>query len=103
MKSAFSLAVSLAGLAVIACSLPASAQYSSEFSPAKLTAQGKTSLPIAGSGTVIVQVQVNADGTHKAIKVIKSSNSGAVVLRLHLEVQRQVGGTIERSRFGRFR
>ena len=76
MKSVFSLAVSLAGLAVIACSLPASAQYSSEFSPAKLTAQGKTSLPIAGSGTVIVQVQVNADGTHKAIKVIKSSNSG---------------------------
>ena len=57
-------------------SLPAGAQYANEFSPAKLLKQGTTSMNIAGSGTVIVQVQVNADGTHKAIKVIKSTNSG---------------------------
>ncbi|MBV8374665.1 MAG: TonB family protein, partial [Candidatus Eremiobacteraeota bacterium] len=56
--------------------LPGRAQYASEFTPAKLVKQGTTSKPIAGSGTVVVQVQVNADGTHKAIKVIKSSNSG---------------------------
>jgi TonB family protein len=75
MKRSLSVAASLAGLAFVACSLPAAAQYSNEFSPAKLTAQGKTSIPIAGSGTVVVQVQVNADGSHKAIKVIKSTNA----------------------------
>ncbi len=56
--------------------LPASAQYATEFTPAKLIKQGTTSAPIAGSGTVVVQVQVNADGSHKVIKVIRSSNSG---------------------------
>lgn len=56
--------------------LPAAAQYSNEFSPAKLLKQGTTSTAIAGSGTVVVQVQVNADGTHKAIKVIHTTNSG---------------------------
>jgi TonB family protein len=55
--------------------LPAPAQYASEFVPAKLIKQGTTTHSIAGSGTVVVQVQVNADGTHKAIKVIHSSNS----------------------------
>ena len=92
--------------------LAARAQYSNEYVPAKLLKQGQTSHSIAGSGTVVVQVQVNADGTHKAIRVIKSSNSGDNsaaldiaqtstyrpahrgsaphhgVLRLHLEVQR---------------
>jgi TonB family protein len=56
--------------------VPAAAQYANEFIPAKLLKQGTTSTPIAGSGTVVVQVQVNPDGTHKAIKVIKSTNSG---------------------------
>jgi tetratricopeptide (TPR) repeat protein len=55
---------------------PALAQYSSEFVPAKLIAQGKTTTSIAGSGTVKVQVQVNADGSHKATKIISSTNSG---------------------------
>lgn len=56
--------------------LPANAQYANEFTPAKLIKQGTTSTPIAGSGTVVVQVQVNADGSHKVIKVIRSSNPG---------------------------
>jgi tetratricopeptide (TPR) repeat protein len=76
MKRSLPLAVTLAGLAVFASSIPAAAQYANEFSPARLTKQGTTALPIAGSGTVVVQVQVNADGTHKATKVIKSSNAG---------------------------
>ncbi len=67
-------ATTLAAVATFA--LPASAQYASEYTPAKLTHQGSTSQPIAGSGTVIVQVQVNANGSAKAIRVIKSSNSG---------------------------
>lgn len=56
--------------------LPALAQYTNEFVPAKLIRQGKTSTSIAGNGTVVVQVQVNSDGTHKAIKVLHSSNPG---------------------------
>ncbi|HYL26815.1 MAG TPA: TonB family protein [Candidatus Nitrosotalea sp.] len=56
--------------------LPAPAQYSNEFTPAKLISQGKTTQAIAGSGTVVVQVQVNPDGTHKAVKVIHSTNAG---------------------------
>jgi TonB family protein len=55
---------------------PVLAQYANEFVPAHLIQQGKTSVPIAGSGRVVVQVQVNADGSHKAIRVIKSTNSG---------------------------
>lgn len=66
------VAVSVAGL----LALPASAQYANEYAPPKLIAQAKTSHPIAGTGTVIVQVQVNANGTHKAVKIIKSTNSG---------------------------
>ncbi len=54
---------------------PASAQYANQFAPAKLVHQGSTSKAIAGPGTVIVQVQVNADGSHHVVKVIKSTNS----------------------------
>ncbi|HET6274540.1 MAG TPA: energy transducer TonB [Candidatus Cybelea sp.] len=55
---------------------PAIAQYATEYTKPKLIKQGTTTQPIAGSGTVIVQVQVNADGTHKATHVIKTTNSG---------------------------
>jgi TonB family protein len=74
MKRFPPIAVTLAAVALAAS--PANAQYATEFSPAKLIKQGTTSVPIAGSGTVVVQVQVNADGTHKVIKVIHSTNSG---------------------------
>jgi len=62
--------------AAAAFALPANAQYANEFSPAKLVHQGTTSKAIAGSGTVVVQVQVNANGSHRVIKIIRSSNSG---------------------------
>jgi tetratricopeptide (TPR) repeat protein len=61
--------------AAAAFALPASAQYSTEFTPAKLVRQGSTSKAIAGSGTVVVQVQVNPNGTHKVVKIIRSTNS----------------------------
>lgn len=54
----------------------AAAQYSNEFTPAKLLQQGKTTHDIAGSGTVVVQVQVNPDSSHKVVKVLRSTNSG---------------------------
>ena len=59
-----------------ALTLPASAQYATEYNPPKLLHQGKTGKPIAGTGTVVVQVQVNANGSHKALRVIKSTNKG---------------------------
>jgi len=52
------------------------AQYANEFTEAKLIKQGTTTQSIAGSGKVVVQVEVNADGTHKATKVISSTNPG---------------------------
>jgi tetratricopeptide (TPR) repeat protein len=73
-RSSEILALAVAGF--ILTSLPVRGQYANEFTPAKLLKQGTTSQSIAGSGTVVVQVQVNADGTHKAIKVIRSTNSG---------------------------
>jgi TonB family protein len=75
MKRILSMTAALGGLAVAASALPAAAQYANEFVPAKLTKQGVTTVAIAGSGTVVVQVQVNADGTAKAIKVIRSTNA----------------------------
>lgn len=75
MNRTTSVAIVLA--AALACGAqPAIAQYSTEFTAAHLLHQGKTSVPIAGSGRVVVQVQVNADGSHKAIRVIKSTNPG---------------------------
>lgn len=62
--------------AAAAATAPAPAQYANEYVPPKLVSQGKTTQPIAGSGTVIVQVQVNANGSHKVVRVLKSTNSG---------------------------
>lgn len=61
---------------ILSAALPAGAQYANQFTPAKLVHQGTTTHSIVGSGTTVVQVQVNADGTHKAIKVIHSTNAG---------------------------
>jgi TonB family protein len=70
----------VAGMTSIAAAaalvLPADAQYSNEYIPAKLIHQGSSSKTIAGSGTVVVQVQVNANGTHRVVKIIKSTNPG---------------------------
>ncbi len=65
----------LAALTIVSAALPALAQ-TTDFSIAKVIKQGTTTQPIAGSGTVQVQVQVNADGTHKVIKILKSTNPG---------------------------
>jgi tetratricopeptide (TPR) repeat protein len=75
MKRISPFAASLAA-AVALASAPAYAQYATEFVPAKLIKQGVTSVPIAGTGIVVVQVQINPDGSHKATKVIRSTNQG---------------------------
>jgi tetratricopeptide (TPR) repeat protein len=53
---------------------PAKAQYANAFSPAKLIHQAQTSVPIAGNGTVVLQVEVSADGSHKVTHIIRSTN-----------------------------
>ena len=75
MKRISPFAASLAA-AVALASAPAYAQYATEFVPAKLIRQGATTVPIAGTGIVVVQVQINPDGSHKATKVIRSTNQG---------------------------
>ncbi len=60
MNARFRIAAAVALATLIP--LAASAQYSNEFTPAKLIKQGTTNKSVAGSGTVIVQVQVNPDG-----------------------------------------
>jgi TonB family protein len=75
MKLRFAIGtLTVATALILGHALPAGAQYANQFTPAKLIAQGKTTHTIAGSGTTVVQVQVNADGSHKAIKVIHSTN-----------------------------
>ena len=69
------LSIAVAALLAVG-QIPARAQYANEFVPAKLIKEGKTSTTIAGSGKVVVQVQVNADGSHKVTKIISSTNSG---------------------------
>jgi TonB family protein len=76
MNAHFRIVAPVAAALVAGLALPAQAQYANEFTAARLVRQGTTSQAIAGSGTVIVQVQVNADGSHKAVKVIHSTNSG---------------------------
>jgi tetratricopeptide (TPR) repeat protein len=70
-------AAAAAVFAAIAFAAPANAQsYSNQFSQAKLTHRADTAVPIAGSGTVVIQVQVNADGSHKVTRIIRSTNAG---------------------------
>jgi TonB family protein len=74
MKRISRIVAAASAAAFVFAAAPSMAQYAGEYSPAKLIKQGKTSKDIAGNGTVIVQVQVNPDGSHKVVKVIKSTN-----------------------------
>jgi TonB family protein len=63
---------SLAAVAV--CALGASAHAATFVAP-KMAQRGASSVPVAGAGTVVVQVLVNADGSYKVQKVIRSTNT----------------------------
>ena len=70
-------AAAAAVITAAACISPAQAvNYSNVFSPAKLIHQAPTSVPIAGNGTVVIQVSVNPDGSHKVTHIIRSTNPG---------------------------
>src|SRR5438045_3038795 len=71
------LAAAVTTVAVIAgYSVPAQAQYHNAFTPAKLIHRADTSVPIAGSGRVVIQVEVFPDGSHKVVRIILSTNPG---------------------------
>jgi tetratricopeptide (TPR) repeat protein len=63
-------------VAVVALSsLPALGDNLGYYTPPKLVKQGTSATPIAGNGTVLIQVLVNPDASFKVQKIIKSSNS----------------------------
>ncbi|MBV9277843.1 MAG: hypothetical protein JOZ97_06375 [Candidatus Eremiobacteraeota bacterium] len=66
------LAAAVASTAVVSA---ATGSYSTDYKPPKLSHLGKTSIPIAGSGTVIVKVLVKADGGFTVQNVIRSTNA----------------------------
>ncbi len=82
----FRLAAATLAFAVLAAlgTLPARAQYANEFVPAKLTKQGKTTIPWAGPGLVVLQVEVFPDGSFHVVKVIRTTNKGDVAAALEI-------------------
>ncbi len=72
-------AVTLPALAAVVLTpqLPVFAQAASDgdtYVHAKLVTRGKHATPIAGNGTVVIQVFVKADGSFKVQRVIKTTN-----------------------------
>ena len=70
-----------ASLLSVACALPCASLAQSNgtenyYSPPKLVKRGLPQSPIAGPGTVVVKVLVNADGSFKVQDVIRSTNHG---------------------------
>jgi len=85
MKRLRLVAATLAFAALAALgSLPARAQYSSEFTPAKLIKQGTTTTPWAGPGLVVLQVEVFPDGSFHVMKVIRTTNKGDIAAALEI-------------------
>ena len=76
MKRFTRISAGAAAIIVAGAALPAFAQYQNEYVPPKLVHRGTSSHGVAGNGTVIVQVQVNPDGSHTVTKVLKSTNAG---------------------------
>ncbi|MDP9024907.1 MAG: energy transducer TonB, partial [Candidatus Eremiobacteraeota bacterium] len=76
MKSFTRIVAGASAIAIVAAAMPAFAQYENEYAPPKLVHRGTTTKGIAGNGTVIVQVQVNPDGSHTVTKILKTTNSG---------------------------
>ncbi len=76
MKRISQIAAAICSLSIASVAVPVLAQYANQFTPARVSKQGTTTHAVSGSGTVKVQVQVNADGSHKVVRVISSSNSG---------------------------
>jgi TonB family protein len=71
------LGASACAIAAAAAPLATPAQSNFQYyKPAKLVSRGNATSPVAGAGTVVVQVLVNKDGTFKVNRVIRSTNHG---------------------------
>jgi tetratricopeptide (TPR) repeat protein len=66
------LFIALAGIALPA----AAAQCMGNLTPPHVLRMGTHSAPAAGNGTVRVQVQLNANGTHTVTRILSSTNHG---------------------------
>src|SRR5665213_1904904 len=78
MNRCFRLTVALAAVAFVAPPLAASAAPAAAVNliPARLATRGTATTAPAGKGRVVVQVLVNPNGSHKATRVIRTSNAG---------------------------
>ena len=75
MNGRIFVAAAVASVAcAIASSLPARSDSLGYYTPPKLVKQGTSATPIAGNGTVLIQVLVNPDGSFKVQKIVKSTN-----------------------------
>lgn len=70
------LRLSLAAAVAIAAPMPALAQSApAYYTPPKLLTRGKNTTPVAGNGTVVVQVLVDKSGTFKVQRVVRTTNA----------------------------
>ncbi|MGH7716762.1 MAG: TonB family protein, partial [Vulcanimicrobiaceae bacterium] len=75
MNGRIFVAAAVASVAgAIASSLPALGDNLGYYTPPKLVKQGTPTTPVAGNGTVLIQVLVNPDGSFKVQKIVKSTN-----------------------------
>jgi tetratricopeptide (TPR) repeat protein len=73
-----SLGSAFVAIGVASVARAASAQNGTEnyYYPPKIAAFGKSSIPVAGAGKVVVKVFVKADGTFAVSGILKSTNHG---------------------------
>ncbi|MBV8727351.1 MAG: hypothetical protein JO233_06165 [Candidatus Eremiobacteraeota bacterium] len=62
-------------VAVATTAVGAAATISTDYKPPKLSHLGKSAVPVAGSGTVIVKVLVKSDGSFTVQNVIRTTNA----------------------------
>ena len=122
MNAPFNIVASVRRALFALGQLPALAQYANEFTPAKLIKQGKTSSRLPATARSSCRFRSTPTARTKPSRSFSSTNSGRqrggdgnrpeldlppgpprrdadhVLLRLHAEVQRQVGRERERAR-----
>jgi len=76
MNRISSIAATVAAFGIGLAALPAAAQYASAIVSPKIIKMGTHTSPVAGNGTVQVQVLVNANGSHTVTRIIYSTNHG---------------------------
>ena len=76
MNSFLRFSAGAVALAVVGTAAPALAVLATDYVPPKIIHLGKQSLSNAGSGTVVIKVLVNPNGTFNVQNVVRSTNTG---------------------------